>query len=64
MSEQKYTPLQNKLDSAMARLHQLRSQEGDDGLWDKNRHEQRAKLSSGCSEPIITYYRAHFLSAL
>ena len=44
MSEQKSTPLQNKLDSAMVRLHRLCSQEDDDGIWDENGHEQRAKL--------------------
>ena len=44
--EQKSTPSKNKLDSAMARLNRLCSQdEGDnDGLWNENGHEKRAKL--------------------
>ena len=40
--EQKSTPLKDKLVSAMERLDRLRLQ--DDGLWDGDRHEQRAKL--------------------
>jgi hypothetical protein len=39
------TPLKNKLDYAMDRLDRLYcSQDDNDGLWGKNRHEQRAKL--------------------
>ena len=41
---QKSTPLKDKLDSVMARLGRLRSQDGDDGFWDESWHEQRAKL--------------------
>ena len=46
---QKSTPLKNKLDSTMARLDRLCVQDdddndNDDGLWDENRHERRAKL--------------------
>ena len=43
MLEQNSTPLKNKLGCAMARLDRLCSQD-DDGLWDENKHEQRAKL--------------------
>jgi len=39
---QKSTPLKEKLDSVTARLDRLRLQ--DDGPWDENWHEQRAKL--------------------
>jgi len=43
---QKSTPLKIKLDSAMARLDRLCSQDDgdDDRLLDENWHEQRAKL--------------------
>jgi len=41
---QKSTPLKNKLDSAMARLDRLYIQDDDDGPWDEDRDEQRAKL--------------------
>jgi len=41
-------PLKNKLDSAMARLDRLCSQDDDDDdddrVWNENGHEQRAKL--------------------
>ena len=43
---QKSTPLKDKLGSAMARLDRMRLQDDndDDGLWNENGHEQRAKL--------------------
>ena len=42
---QQSTPLKGKLDSVMARLDLLRSQDDDDDeFWDENWHEQRAKL--------------------
>jgi len=41
---QESTPLKDKLGSAMERLDRLRLQDNDDGLWDENGQEQRAKL--------------------
>ena len=63
--EQKSTPSKNKLDSAMARLNRLCSQdEGDnDGLWSENGHEQRAKLFEWVFGLPITHHRAHFILA-
>jgi hypothetical protein len=37
--------VKNKLESVMARLNMLCSEEdGDDGVWDENEHERRANL--------------------
>ena len=44
---QKSTPLKDKLDSAMARLDRMCLPDDDNGLWNGNGHEQRAKLF-GC----------------
>ena len=40
--EQKYPAVKNKLDSIIARLGRLRSE--DDAPWDKDERERRAKL--------------------
>ncbi|KAF9649795.1 hypothetical protein BDM02DRAFT_1756186 [Thelephora ganbajun] len=42
---EKSSAVKSKLDSVMARLDRLCSEEGnDDGLWDENEHEHRTKL--------------------
>ena len=48
---QKSTPLKDKLGSTIARLDRLRLQDDNDGLWNGNGHEQRAKLF-GCVSGI------------
>jgi len=61
---QKSTPLKDKLDSAMARLGRMCLQDDNDGLWNGNGNEQRAKLFEWVFEINYNLPRANFLLGL